>query len=67
MAYSKSLKNHLAFLFFQGIRNRFFFLKWPKFPSANVDCWTAISSRDLEIMRVGLFKFLQSYLSANCD
>lgn len=33
----------------------------------NTDCWTAISSRDLEIMKVGLFKFLQSYLSDNCD
>lgn len=28
--------------------------------------WTAISSRDLEIMEVVLFKFLQSYLSINC-
>lgn len=33
----------------------------------NIDCWTVISSRDLEIMKVGLFKFLQSYLSVNCD
>lgn len=33
----------------------------------NIDCWTAISSRDLEITKVGLFKFLQSYLSVKCD